>query len=138
MTQHREQFEHQVEDAALIAAGTAVVVGAGIAAAVEGMGLAVGGTTIALGAAPFAVLSAVAGLAAYGLAKLFADHDEETAIQPLPCNSADEKTSSVKVSKELLSSFETFFLYANSDIPSLNPNGYDLCGEDGSELDNLE
>ncbi|HEY9675519.1 MAG TPA: hypothetical protein V6D11_29020, partial [Waterburya sp.] len=95
-----------------------------------------GGTAIALGAAPFAIIGAVAGLAAYGLAKVFAERDDETAMKPLSCSRANDRTSSVKVSKELISSFGTFFLYANSDLPNLNPDGYDLCGENGSELDN--
>jgi hypothetical protein len=135
MAQHQGKFEQQAEGTALIAAGTAIAVGAGIAATVEGMGLAVGGTAIALGAAPFAIIGAVAGLAAYGLAKVFAERDDETAMKPLSCSRADDRTSSVKVSEELISSFGTFFLYANSDLPGLNPDGYDLCGEDTSEVE---
>ncbi len=135
MTQRHEQFEHQAEGAAFIAAGVGAAAGVSIATAVEGMGLALGGTAIALGAAPFVALGALAGLAAYGLTKVLSSSDDNIEIIPLPFTCADEGVSSVEVSDEFISSLGTFFLHANADLPGLNPDGYDLCGEDTSEVD---
>ncbi|WP_025772561.1 hypothetical protein [Thioalkalivibrio sp. HK1] len=52
-------------------AGGGALAGAAIPAVVGKMGLAVGGTAVAVGAAPLAVAGAVAGLALFGISKLF-------------------------------------------------------------------
>ena len=52
-------------------AATGAVAGAGVAATVGGMGLAVGGTAVAITAAPVIAAGAVVGLAAYTLKKVF-------------------------------------------------------------------
>lgn len=129
MTQYFKEFEDQAEGAALIAAGAGAAAGASLAAVAEVMGLAVGGTAVAIGAAPFVTLGAVAGLAVYGLTKFLSRSDEETVITSLHASSVDNGASSVEVSEELLSSLETFCLYANADLVILNPDGYDLCDE---------
>jgi hypothetical protein len=63
-----------VEDQDVNALGAAAVgagAGAGISALVGGMGLAVGGTAVAVTMAPVAAVGAVLGLAGYGISKLF-------------------------------------------------------------------
>jgi hypothetical protein len=135
MTKYHEEFEDRVEGAALTAAGAGAAAGAGMAAMAEVMSLAVGGTAVVMGAAPLAILGAVAGLAAYGLTKLFSGSDDKTAITPLYSKSGDRTPKSVEVSDELLSGLETFFLYGNADFTTLNPEGYDLCGEEDRDID---
>lgn len=135
MTKYHEEFEERVEGAALTAAGAGAAAGVGIAAMAEVMSLAVGGTAVVMGAAPLAILGAVAGLAAYGLTKLFSGSDDKTAIMPLYSKSSDRTAQSVQVSEELLTGLETFFLYGNSDCTPLNPDGYDLCGEEDNNID---
>lgn len=66
----KKSKEKDIQEAGAFAAGGAVA-GAGVAATVGGMGLAVGGTAVAIGAAPVVAVGAVAGLAAYGIKKLF-------------------------------------------------------------------
>lgn len=135
MTKYDEEFEKRVEDAALTAAGAGAVAGVGIAAMAEVMSLAVGSTAVVMGAAPLAILGAVAGLAAYGWTTLFSRSDHKTAITPLYSRSGDRTVQSVEVSKELLSGLETFFLYGTADLTTLNPDGYDLCGEEDNDID---
>ena len=67
MSQKKEQ---DVQSAVAYTAGGAVAGGA-VAATVGGMGLAVGGTAVAIGTAPVVAVGAVVGLAAYGVKKLF-------------------------------------------------------------------
>lgn len=124
MTQHQEEIEARLKSAALAAAGV------GIAAMAEVMSLTVKGTAVVIGVAPLAILGAVAGLAVYGLIELVSSRDDTTTVTPLYPKSGDRTTQSVEVSEELISSLETFFLYGNSDCTPLNPDGYDLCGED--------
>jgi hypothetical protein len=135
MTQYPEEFEERVESAALTAAGAGAAAGVGMAAMAEVMSLAIGGTAVVMGAAPLAILGAVAGLAAYGLTKLIRGSDERTVIMPLYSKSGDRTAQSAQVSEELLTGLETFFLYGNSDCTPLNPDGYDLCGEEDNDMD---
>ena len=65
MAKNNEQDSiDKVVDAGLHAAG-----GAGVAAVVGGMGLAVGGGAVAIGMLPVAAAGAVVGLAVYGIKK---------------------------------------------------------------------
>jgi hypothetical protein len=129
MTQYQEELEARLKSAALTAAGV------GIAAMAEVMSLTVKGTAVVIGVAPLAILGAVAGLAVYGLTKLFSSSDDTTTVTPLSSRSCDRTAQSVEVSKELLTGLETFFLYGNSDCTPLNPDGYDLCGEEDNDMD---
>jgi hypothetical protein len=63
-----DDSEDKVEVVGYVAGGA--VVGAGVAALVVGMGLAVGGTAVAIVASPVIAASAVVGLAAYRLKNL--------------------------------------------------------------------
>ena len=129
MTQHQEEIEARLKSAALAAAGV------GIAAMAEVMSLTVKGTAVVIGVAPLAILGAVAGLAVYGLIELVSSRDDTTTVTPLYLKSGDRTAQSVEVSEELISSLETFFLYGNSDCTPLNPDGYDLCGEEDNDMD---
>lgn len=60
-----EGFGKAAEAAAFVAGG--LTVGVGVAVTVGGMGLAVKGTAVAIGAAPVIATGVVVGLAAYGL-----------------------------------------------------------------------
>jgi hypothetical protein len=51
--------------------------GAGVSALVGGMGLAVGGTAVAVTMAPVAAVGAVVGLAGYGIFKFFQGEEEK-------------------------------------------------------------
>lgn len=134
MTQCHEEFKTQAESTAFIATGVGATVGASIAAAAGSMGSTVEGTVVAIETAFIFTLGTVVGLAAYGLSKLFTSSDKSTVVKPLISIRSDNKAESVKVSEELLSSLETFFLYANSDLGNLDPEGYDFY-DDVTELD---
>ncbi len=63
-----------IQDRDPVAVGATVcgaLAGAGISATVGTMGLAIGGTAVAVGMAPVAVVGAVVGLGGYGLKRLF-------------------------------------------------------------------
>jgi len=64
-----DNFDKAKEAAAYAGAGMAA--GVVVAEIVGGMGLAVGGTAVAIGAAPVIAAGAVVGLAALGLKKIF-------------------------------------------------------------------
>lgn len=64
-----DEFKDKAEAAMYTAGGAAA--GLGVASTVGGMGLAVGGTAIAITAAPVVAGGAVIGLAAYGFKKAF-------------------------------------------------------------------
>jgi len=60
--------DKNAQEAGMFAAGGAAG-GAGLAAMLGGMGLAVGGTAVSIGMAPVAGAGAIVGLAAYGVKK---------------------------------------------------------------------
>lgn len=134
MTQCHEEFKTQLESAAFIATGVGAAAGATIAAAIGSMGSTVEGTGVAIGTAFIFTLGTVVGLAAYGLSKLLNSSDESTIIKPALSIRSDDKAESITASEEFLSSLETFFLYANSDLANLDPEGYDFY-DDVTEFD---
>ena len=69
MNKKKEPIDKAV-DAGIHAAGGAAA-GAGVSSVIGGMGLAVGGTAVGIGMLPVAAAGAVAGLAFYGLKKVF-------------------------------------------------------------------
>jgi len=67
-----EEQDPMAISAVVIGAGA----GAGVSAALGGMGLAVAGTAFGVTMAPVAAVGAVIGLAGYGLSKLFEGNDD--------------------------------------------------------------
>jgi len=63
-----------MQDAA-VSVGIGAAVGAGTSALLGGMGLAVGGTAVGIGAAPVAAAGVVVGSAAYGVKKAVEEQD---------------------------------------------------------------